>query len=129
MPKEHRDSEGSPPRGAVTHRRDAGWVSSGGAAPLGQGSCGRRFVEDCLPWEGAHTGAGEECEESSPEEGAAGLTSVLIPCATGGEEGEKSGAKLSPGRMEGWGEGVFKMWLYFLLSYSDWKINWWWCLT
>ena len=25
-----------------------------------------KFVEDCLPWEGPHTGAGEECEESSP---------------------------------------------------------------
>ena len=27
---------------------------------------GRKIVEDCLPWEGAHAGAGEECEESSP---------------------------------------------------------------
>ncbi|GAB0187537.1 hypothetical protein GRJ2_001219000 [Grus japonensis] len=25
-----------------------------------------KFVEDCLPWEGPNTGAGEECEESSP---------------------------------------------------------------
>jgi len=37
-------------------------------------------MEDCLPWEGPHTGAGEECEE----EGAAGrmcdeLTATPIP--------------------------------------------------
>ena len=25
-----------------------------------------KFVKDCLLWEGPHTGAGEECEESSP---------------------------------------------------------------
>ncbi|GAB0177897.1 EH domain-containing protein 4 [Grus japonensis] len=25
-----------------------------------------KLVEDCLLWEGPHTGAGEECEESSP---------------------------------------------------------------
>jgi len=25
-----------------------------------------KFVENCLPLEGPHTGAGEECEESSP---------------------------------------------------------------
>ena len=26
---------------------------------------------------------------------------------------------MSPGRTEGWGEGVFKIWFYFSLSYSD----------
>jgi len=25
-----------------------------------------KIVEDCVPWEGPHAGAGEECEESSP---------------------------------------------------------------
>ena len=29
------------------------------------------------------------------------------------------GVKLSLGRREGWGEGVFKMWFCFSLSYSD----------
>jgi len=28
----------------------------------------KKFMEDYLPWEGSHAGAGEECEESSPEE-------------------------------------------------------------
>lgn len=42
-------------------------------------------MEDCLLWEGSHSGVGEECEESSPEkEGATEttcdeLTTVLIP--------------------------------------------------
>ena len=25
-----------------------------------------KLMENCLPWVGPHTGAGEECEESSP---------------------------------------------------------------
>ena len=29
------------------------------------------------------------------------------------------GVKLSLGRREGWGEGVFKIWFYFSLSYSN----------
>jgi len=43
-------------------------------------------MEDYLPWEGPHAGAGEECEESSPEEEAAAemtcdeLTTTPIPC-------------------------------------------------
>jgi len=31
----------------------------------------------------------------------------------------KSGVKLSPGRWKEWGGGVFKIWVYFSLSYSD----------
>ncbi|CAN0114012.1 unnamed protein product, partial [Bubo scandiacus] len=44
-----------------------------------------KFVEDCFPWEGPLTGAGEECEESSPEEEGAAettcdeLTATPIP--------------------------------------------------
>jgi len=33
-----------------------------------------------------------------------------------GEEVENSGVKLSWGRGEGWGEGVFEIWFYFSLS-------------
>ena len=42
-------------------------------------------MEDCLLWEGPHTGAGEECEESFPEEEGAAettcgeLTTTPIP--------------------------------------------------
>ena len=35
------------------------------------------------------------------------------------EEVENSGVKLSLGRNEAWGEGVFKICFYFSLSYSD----------
>jgi len=37
-----------------------------------------------------------------------------------GEEAENQEfSKLRPGRREGCGEGVFKIWFYFSLSYSD----------
>jgi len=42
-------------------------------------------MENCLPWERSHAGAGEECEESSPEEEGAAettcdeLTTTPIP--------------------------------------------------
>jgi len=26
----------------------------------------KKFMENCFLWQGLHTGAGEECEESSP---------------------------------------------------------------
>lgn len=40
-----------------------------------------------------------------------------------GQEGEKWGAEPSPGRRERLGGGVFKMWLYFSLPYSDYISN------
>ena len=33
---------------------------------LWEGLTLEKLVEDCVPREGPHTGAGEECEESSP---------------------------------------------------------------
>jgi len=46
-----------------------------------------KFMEDCLPWEGPHTGAQEECEDSSLEEEEATettcggeLTISPVPC-------------------------------------------------
>ncbi|PKU49598.1 neurexin-3-hypothetical protein [Limosa lapponica baueri] len=41
---------------------------------LWEGLTLEKFVEDCLPWEGPHTEAGEECDESSPEEEGAAET-------------------------------------------------------
>jgi len=41
------------------------------------------------------------------------------PAPLGGEEVENSGVKLSLGRRERWGEGVFKIFFYFSLLYSD----------
>lgn len=43
----------------------------------------------------------------------------LIPCTTGWEDVENSGVMLSPGRRGGGRKGVFKLWLYCSLSYSD----------
>jgi len=85
-----------------------------------------KLMEDCLLWEGPHARAGAECEESSPEdEGAAEttrdeLTATPIPHPPEllGERSErKLELKLSSGRREGWGEGVFKIWFYFSLPY------------
>ena len=81
----------------------------------------------CLPWEGPHVGAGEECEELSPWGGRNSRDTVwwtdhsphsLSPCTAEGEEVENSGVKFSLGRREGWGEGVFKIWFFFSLSCS-----------
>ena len=79
-------------------------------------------------WEGSHAGSGAECEESSPWGGKSDRDSMWrtdrnphsqCPCAAWGEELENLGEKLSPGRKEGWGEGVFKTWFYFSLFYSN----------
>ena len=61
-------------------------------------------------------------EEGAAETTCDELTTTPIPaslCRWRWEEVEESGAKLSLGRREGWGEGVFKIWFYFSLSYSD----------
>ncbi|KAK4832494.1 hypothetical protein QYF61_023541 [Mycteria americana] len=47
---------------------------------LWEGLTLEKFMENCLSWKGPHTGAGEECEESSPEEeGAAETTIISVP--------------------------------------------------
>jgi len=75
-----------------------------------------KFVENCLPWEGPHTGAGEECEDFSPkEEGAAEtvcdeLTVTLIPrppVLPGGRR-ERNGSEGEPRRRERSWEGVLR---------------------
>ena len=39
-----------------------------------------KFMEDCLPWEGPHGGAGEECEEEGAAETTCDeLTTTPIP--------------------------------------------------
>lgn len=57
-------------------------------------------MEDCLVWVGPHTGAGKECEESSPEEEGAEATydelttapiclpTMQLVCGEGRENGE-----------------------------------------
>jgi len=84
------------------------------------------FVENCLLWVCPHAGAGAECEESSPEgQGAAEttcdeltITPVPLRHLRGGGGGRETGVKLSPGRREGWGEGVLKS--GFISHYPTW---------
>jgi len=81
-----------------------------------------QFV-NCLPWEGTHAGAGEESEEEGAAEALCDELTItpisLSPCAAHGEEAENLGVELSPGRREGWGEGVLRFSFYFSLPYSD----------
>ncbi|KAK4807037.1 hypothetical protein QYF61_018378 [Mycteria americana] len=73
-----------------------------------------KSVEDCLLWERPHAGAREESEEESAAETMCDeLTATCIPhppALLRGEAVEKSGAELSLGRREGWGERCFKGW-------------------
>jgi len=59
-------------------------------------------------------------EERAAETTCDELSTTPIPFPlTQGEEVEKLGVKLSPGRREGWGEVVLRFSLYFSLPYSD----------
>ena len=71
---------------------------------------------------------GKSVRSPPPEEEGAGettcdeLTTIPIshpPAPLRERRKRKSEVKLSPGRREGWREGVFKIWVYFSLSYSD----------
>jgi len=80
-------------------------------------------MEDCLLWEGPHSGAGEEYEqEGVADTRCDGLTTTPIPhlpAPCGGRKETKLGVRLSLGSKEGWEEGIFKIRFYFSLSYSD----------
>ena len=61
-------------------------------------------------------------EEGAAETTCDELTATPIPhtpVLLGGRRQGKSGVKLSPGRREGWGEGVLRFGFYFSLPYSD----------
>ncbi|PKU39986.1 hypothetical protein llap_9707 [Limosa lapponica baueri] len=77
---------------------------------LWEGLTLEKFMEHCLPWEGPYAGVGEKNKEERPAETVCDeLTATLIPHPSVPLEGRrqrKSGVKLSPGRKEGWGEGV-----------------------
>jgi len=61
-------------------------------------------------------------EEGVAEATCEELTATPIPCppAPLGGGGRETGVKLSPGRREGWREGVLRSGFIFSLSYSDW---------
>jgi len=81
-----------------------------------------KFLENCLLWKGPHAGAGEECEEETAAETTCdeltGTTILCSPALLGGRRQGKPGVKLSLVRRVGWGEGAFKIWFHFSLSYS-----------
>jgi len=60
-------------------------------------------------------------EEGAAETKCDELTATPIPHPLALPVGrqERNGSEVEPGRREGWGEGVFKIWNYFSLSYSD----------
>lgn len=61
-------------------------------------------MEDCLSCEGLYTGAGEESEESSPEEERVMnwlLSPFPSPCATGADKVDKLRVKLKKTQEEG----------------------------
>lgn len=64
----------------------------------------------------SHSLVGEEAMEAMLWNGC--YAHSPSSCATGREEAENLGVELSSGRREGWGEGVFNIWVYFSLSYS-----------
>lgn len=81
----------------------------------------KNLLKDYTLWQGSHTGAGKEYKE----EGAAETTSYesstapipYPPVTLRFNEVEELGMKLSLGRRERWGKGVFIL-FYFSLSYS-----------
>ena len=80
------------------------------------------FMEDRLLWGGPQAGARDECEEEGEAETKLWTDfkpHFPSPCTAGKEEVENTGVKVSPGRREGWGGGIFKVWFYFSLSVSD----------
>ena len=107
--------EGLQPYGSGPH-----WSSSWRTVAHGKDSSWKKFVENCLPWEGPHARAGEESEKSALRQRQRGMNWLQppFPCATWGKV-EKLGVKSSLGRREGWREGFLRFSFYFSLSYSD----------
>lgn len=79
----------------------------------------KKFMEDCLLWEGPYSGAGMEGKEkgvaeTSCDEFRVSPGSVLLKSS----RERKTKMKFSPGRRERWGNGVYKIWIYFSLTHS-----------
>ena len=86
----------------ATCETDPHQSSSGNAAAHGKDSHRRKFVEYCLLWERHHTGAREECKESSSWGGRSSKTDwtphSLPPLRCCGEGGREIGSKAEPGK-------------------------------
>ena len=63
-------------------------------------------MEDCLPWEGPHTGAGEECEEEEVAETThyeLTATPIPHPLCCSGEGGREVRSEVEPEKKDGVG--------------------------
>ena len=76
-----------------------------------------KFEKDCLPWEGPYGGAGEECgvlplrRKERQRQGVRNPPQPTFPIPlrrSGGEEGERTGSGVVPGKKGGVGEGVLR---------------------
>ena len=97
------------------HGKEPCWGSLWRAAAHGKDLCWRSLSRTVSSERNLHAGAGAECKESWGTR--SGRDNVwwtdhnphsLSPCAARGEEVGEIGVKLSPGRREGWGEGVLR---------------------
>lgn len=83
-----------------------------------EGLMSEKFMDNCLLWEGPHTGTGDESEEEEEAKKVCDeLNTTSIPSPQG-KEVEKSLRKRGGGggeRQEVW----FKILFYFSFSYSD----------
>jgi len=80
-----------------------------------------QFVKDCIPWVGPHAGAGEESEEEGAAQTKHDELSVTPIPHLPALEVKKTRVKLSLGRREGQGEGV---WRFVLVPHYPTLFNW-----
>jgi len=79
-------------------------------------------MEDSLPWEEPHTGAGEKTEnEGATEILCDELTAIPIlhPSVWLAGKSREMEGEVGPGKNGGVRGRCFKIWFYFSLSYSD----------
>lgn len=92
------------------------WSSLGRAADRGKDSHGEKSTENHLPWEGPHTGAGEECGEHNHR--VHFQFPFPSPCIAHQEEAENQ-IKLNLGERKRWAEDILTLGIYFSLPCSD----------
>jgi len=79
---------------------------------LWEGHMLEKFVENCLPWEAPHAGAGQEYgKEGATETRCDELTASPFPTSLRGSGGggREFRGKVKPGKKGGWEQSVFKI--------------------
>jgi len=78
-----------------------------------------KFVEDCVPWEKVHAGAGENCKDEGAAEvmcdelTANPMSHSLSPCSAQEEEVEKIGSKVEPRKKGGLGGRCLALFFHY----------------